>query len=407
MRKQNFKLKYQYQNMTNGNVEVWFSEPKESSTQQDITTEPNLKPEKISEHAFLNNLWYYNLDPGQKLEITIDYQGSRRDKNYTSNITKEEKEFFLRSTNLIPVSVEIKKEALRIVEGVSTDIERAKKLFLFIIKMFEYSSHFSGRGVAAFKERKKGDCGEFGAIFCSYCRAIDIPARMLYGTWTLKKFSPHAWSEIYIENEGWIPVDPSMGRMKMYLHPFINISSAIQYGVFPNKKRYFGDHEGKRLAYSIDPERLLEPRYIDNMEYSQDVTKECIDGKEIAWGYESIEGKAPFLQPIYPKLHSKEAQTSIKVLFGEWTGQHTSILKNLTYKVKLASFNIGFLLIILEMMNDFVLKNEMLLNLLPLLAYPFLLLGTILSIVRNEGNLLLYVLGFFLTLSCLSILSNI
>ncbi|MGE7924281.1 hypothetical protein ACQKND_13945 [Viridibacillus arvi] len=143
------------------------------------------------------------------------------------------------------------------------------------------------------------------------------------------------------------------------------------------------------------------------MEYSQDVTKECIDGKEIAWGYESIEGKAPFLQPIYPKLHSKEAQTSIKVLFGEWTGQHTSILKNLSYKVKLASFNIGFLLIILEMMNDFVLKNEMLLNLLPLLAYPFLLLGTILSIVRNEGNLLLYVLGFFLTLSCLSILSNI
>ncbi|MGE7924279.1 hypothetical protein ACQKND_13935 [Viridibacillus arvi] len=98
MRKQNFKLKYQYQNMTNGNIEVWFSEPKESSTQQYITTEPNLKPEKISEHAFLNNLWYYNLDPGQKIEITIDYQGSRRDKTYTSNITKEEKEFFLRKS---------------------------------------------------------------------------------------------------------------------------------------------------------------------------------------------------------------------------------------------------------------------------------------------------------------------
>ncbi|WP_445329620.1 transglutaminase-like domain-containing protein [Viridibacillus sp. FSL R5-0888] len=77
-----------------------------------------------------------------------------------------------------------------------------------MIKTYKYSSHLSGRGVAVFKERKKGDCGEFGAIFCSYCRAIDIPARMLYGTWILKKFSPHAWSEIYIENEGWIPVDP-------------------------------------------------------------------------------------------------------------------------------------------------------------------------------------------------------
>lgn len=406
MRKQNFKLKYQYKNLTEENVELWFSEPKESSTQQNITTKPNLKPDKITKHSFLNNIWYYNLQPGQKLNITINYRGGKRDKGYKENITEEEKAYFLRSTKLVPVNEEIKKEAQSIVGDAHTDIEKAKRIFQYIIKKYSYSAHFSGRGIEAFKTRRKGDCGEFGAIFCSYCRALNIPARMLYGTWVLKKFSPHAWSEIYIENEGWIPVDPSMGRIKLYLHPFINISSAVQYGVFPNKRRYFGDHEGKRLAFSIDPERDLNPKYIDNINYKQGVTKECVAGKEIAWGYESIEGKAPFLQPIYLKLHSLEKRTPIKTLFGEWSGKHIPTLKNFTYKVKLASFSIGFSVLIIEIINEAILKDETLFNVLPLFSYPLVLIGTILSIVRNEGNLLIYVLGFMLTLSFIGILAT-
>lgn len=407
MNKRNFRLHYHYRNTTKKDIEIWFSEPKESSTQQNIITKPNIKPDNVTEHPFLNNLWYFNLKPGQKLNVVIDYKGSRRDKSYKASVTGEEKNFFLRSTNLIPVSEEIKKEAEAIVKGVDTDIEKAKKIFLYITKKYKYTSRFSGRGVADFKARKKGDCGEFGALFCSYCRAINIPARMLYGTWTLKKFSPHAWSEVYIENEGWIPVDPSMGRIKLYFHPFVNISSAILYGVFPNKKKYFGDHEGKRLAFSIDPERLLTPQYIDNNENIQDVNKECVAGKEIAWGYESIKGKAPFLQPIYPKLHSIETPTPIKLLFGDWSGKHTSFLKNLTYKVKLASFQIGFSVLIIEIINEYIFKDEMLFNLLPLLSFPLILIGTILSILRNEGNLLIYVLGFLLTLSFIGIIGEL
>lgn len=408
MSEQNFQLKYQYQNTTKKEVEIWFSEPRKSSTQQNITTKPNIKPTKITEHPFLNTLWYFNLKPGQKLNVIINYKGSRRDKNFNTDTTLEEKNYFLRSTNLIPITEEIEEEAEAIVEGAHTDIEKAKKIFQYVVKKYRYSTHFSERGIDAFKTTKKGDCGEFGAIFCSYCRAVNIPARMLYGTWTLKKFSPHAWSEIYIENEGWIPVDPSMGRIKFYFHPLINISSAILYGVFPNKEKYFGNHEGKRIAFSIDPERLLSPQYTDSSdEILRSVNKECIAGKEIAWGYESFEGTAPFLQPIYPKLHSVVSPTPIKLLFGEWSGKHTSILKNATYKAKLSSFQIGFSVLLLEIINEYTFKNEMILTTLPLFSYSFILLGTILSIFRNEGNLLIYVLGILLTLSFIGNISEI
>ena len=408
MSKQNFQLKYRYQNTTNKDVEIWFSEPKESSTQQNILIKPNIKPDKVTEHSFLNNLWYFNLRPGQNLNVVIDYKGSRRDISYKADIAEEEKKFFLSSTELIPINEEIKEEAKAIVKGANTDIEKAKKIFQYVVKKNRYSTHFSERSVNAFRTNKKGDCGEFGAIFCSYCRALNIPARMLYGTWTLKRFSPHAWSEIYIENEGWIPVDPSMGRIKFYFHPFINISSAIMYGVFPNKRKYFGDHEGKRLAFSIDPERLLSPQYTNSCdEILRSVDKECIAGKEIAWGYESFEGTAPFLQPIYPKLHSVVSPTPIKLLFGEWSGKHTSTLKNATYKAKLSSFQIGFSILLLEIINEYTLKNEMILNTLPLFSYSFILMGTILSVFRNEGNLIIYVLGILLTLSFIGNISEL
>ena len=402
MKRQNFQLNYKYHNTTKKDVEIWFSEPKESSTQQNITTTPNMTPDRMTEHAFLNTLWYFRLKPGQNLNIKIDYKGSRRDKSYKKDISIEEKNFFLRSTNLIPVSEEIKKEAEAIVEGVTTDIEKAKKIFHNIIKNYKYSTNFSDRGIVDFKASKKGDCGEFGALFCAYCRSLNIPARMLYGTWTLKKFSPHAWCEIYIENEGWVPVDPSMGRIKLYFHPFINLSSAILYGVFSNKRKYFGNHEGKRLAFSIDPERELTPRYTNSIENLYGVNKECIAGEKIAWGYESLKGKAPFLQPIYPKLHSVETPTPIKLLFGEWRGKHTSTLGNLTYKAKLASFQIGISIIFLEIINEYIFKAEILFNILPLFSIPLILIGTILSIIRNEGNFLIYVLGFLFTLSFLS-----
>jgi len=402
----NFQVTYWYENTTKANIELWLSKPMESSTQRNIEVIPTIQPARVTDDSFLNTIWYFNLKPEEKLEVIFRYSGSKQGEKSPKEISKEERQFFLRSTNLIPVNAKVKEQALAIIGDAKTDLDKAKKLYTYITKKFSYSTHFNERGVFSFIKRKKGDCGEFAALFCAYCRALNIPAKILYGTWTLKKFSPHSWSEIYIEGKGWIPVDPSMGRMKLYYHPFTNLTSAIYYGALPNKNQYFGSHEGKRFAFSVEPERFLEPPFEDSTDYFDTVEKSCIAGKEIAWGYESIEGKAPFLQPIYPKIHSKMKKTSYKLLFGNWSGKHLGFFNHLSYKIKTTSFSIGFVILYLELINRHLIDHSTLSYVLPFFSIPLILVGTIFSLLRKEGNALIYVLGLLFALSFLNLIST-
>lgn len=404
--KQNFQLNYEYHNTTKERIELWFSKPKESNTQQHISIKSNIDPDMVTEHPFLNSIWYFNLKPDEELKVNIKYYGSGKDENYSETITSAEKEFFLRSTKLIPVNEKIKKEAESIVCNAETELEKARKLYEHIIKKYRYSTRFNERGVFHFLKRRKGDCGEFSALHCAYCRSLGIPAKILYGTWTLNKFSPHSWNEIYIDGQGWVPVDTSVGKLKPYYHPLLNISASIYYGVFQNKNKYFGNHEGKRFAFSIEPERELEPPYDGAKDVSDHAVRNYINNQEFAWGFESIDGRAPFLQPIYPRIYSKVKKTSYKLLFGDWKGKHLEPLKNLTYITKTTSFNIGFILTFISIINDYIIENEWLLNILPLIYSPLILLGTILSIIRKEGNAFIYILGVIFLLNFIGTLDT-
>ena len=56
-----------------------------------------------------------------------------------------------------------------------------------------------------------GDCGQFTALFVAWCRAVDIPARPVIGTF-IDGFKPHVWAEFWLDKVGWVPVDPSYGQ---------------------------------------------------------------------------------------------------------------------------------------------------------------------------------------------------
>lgn len=92
-------------------------------------------------------------------------------------------------------------------------------------------------------ETRSGDCGEYSVLFSALCRAEGIPTRLVWGYFLEKDFSlhfdiletsdikksnierylywsrkvgtlnpiGHAWTEVYIPDYGWIPVDASMG----------------------------------------------------------------------------------------------------------------------------------------------------------------------------------------------------
>ena len=59
----------------------------------------------------------------------------------------------------------------------------------------------------------KGDCGSLSNAMVAMLRYKGIPARLLVGygaeKMTATDYKGHAWMEFYIQDFGWIPVDPS------------------------------------------------------------------------------------------------------------------------------------------------------------------------------------------------------
>lgn len=66
------------------------------------------------------------------------------------------------------------------------------------------------RGVTHFLKDKQGDCGEFSFLYAALCRAIGVPCRVMVGAFAMGKHHAHVWNEVYLPEEGWMPVDVSM-----------------------------------------------------------------------------------------------------------------------------------------------------------------------------------------------------
>jgi transglutaminase-like putative cysteine protease len=90
---------------------------------------------------------------------------------------------------------------------------------------------------------KKGDAYDFAIVYTALARACGIPALPVGGVLVDAdlKANPHWWSEIYIENFGWLPVDPALGAGLSYkaFRPIDNV-----------RLFYFGNLDSQHIAFS-------------------------------------------------------------------------------------------------------------------------------------------------------------
>ncbi len=92
-------------------------------------------------------------------------------------------------------------------------------------------------------ESKAGDAYDFAVLFCTLARAAGIPAIPVSGILVdgSRNSLNHWWCEFYLENIGWIPVDPSLG-------------AGLTYEIFqpPENYRefYFGNLDSQHVAFS-------------------------------------------------------------------------------------------------------------------------------------------------------------
>jgi hypothetical protein len=92
-----------------------------------------------------------------------------------------------------------------------------KNIYDYVIDNMEYTMPSKrNRGAVKALQSGKGDCTEYADLFVAICRAKNIPARVVTG-YTVgvdPTSSKHNWAEVYLQEYGWVPFDPSTGDIE-------------------------------------------------------------------------------------------------------------------------------------------------------------------------------------------------
>lgn len=100
-----------------------------------------------------------------------------------------------------------------------------------VIRTLRYDPDQQGSlGAQAALLQGQGDCTEFADLLTALLRANGVPARTVNG-WVLgvSDTNPnHHWTEVWLPNRGWVPVDPTLGASQLQTDP-LRVPPGVHY----------------------------------------------------------------------------------------------------------------------------------------------------------------------------------
>jgi tetratricopeptide (TPR) repeat protein len=106
-------------------------------------------------------------------------------------------------------------EAVRITSGSKDSWEAAVRLCRWVAE--NIAGAIPG-GISAINSLKmqEAECGGHSRLLVAFCRTVGIPARVIVGcmytTYNNGGFGQHGWTEVYMGDAGWIPVDATINE---------------------------------------------------------------------------------------------------------------------------------------------------------------------------------------------------
>lgn len=141
---------------------------------------------------------------------------------------------YLGETDLIePAAPEIIAKANEITAGTQTIWKAAYAIAGWVHQNIKYQTIDEPFDAQKTLAQGKGVCLQYAVLTVSLCRAVKIPARCMMGYVCGnggKYFIGHAWVEVYVGAEGWIPLDPTSGQLDFVDAGHIGISTATDIG---------------------------------------------------------------------------------------------------------------------------------------------------------------------------------
>ncbi len=106
-----------------------------------------------------------------------------------------------------PVLVE---KARELTKGATDCWDASRRLATWVSEHIDYAIP-GGMTARRTYDTRTGECGSHSFLFAAFCRAVGIPARVVWGCMYIPSqggaFGQHAWNEVYMGEAGWIPID--------------------------------------------------------------------------------------------------------------------------------------------------------------------------------------------------------
>jgi transglutaminase-like putative cysteine protease len=184
--------------------------------------------------------------------------------------SRAELEHFLLPTKLLPTDGIVKETASEITKGSKTDVEKARAIYEWIVDNTFRNPKTRGCGVGDIRFMLEsrdlgGKCADLNALYVGLARSAGLPARDVYGIRVAKSEmgykslgassenvtkAQHCRAEVYLEEYGWVPVDPADVRKVVLEEPPGNRS--LDDNMVKNARaRLFGTWEMNWMAYNF------------------------------------------------------------------------------------------------------------------------------------------------------------
>jgi transglutaminase-like putative cysteine protease len=212
---------------------------------------------------------------GEAAEITVTSQFRSRDRSVSlqsqggATLDATQRKHYTASTELLRLDGIAKDTAQRIVAGATTDVDKARRIYEWIVDITFRDPKTRGCGIGDIEAMLKtgnlsGKCADLNALYVGLARAAGLPARDIYGirvaasafgykslganTATITK-AQHCRAEVHLDGIGWFPVDPADVRKVVLEEPPANLAPTDP-KVLAARKALFGSWETNWLAYN-------------------------------------------------------------------------------------------------------------------------------------------------------------
>ena len=150
---------------------------------------------------------------------------------YPDYVIDDQYKYYTRSEKMIESDdAEIISIAKKIKKQTQNPYQFAKATYNYVIDNISYEMPSTTWTAKECLSKRKGECGQYSALFVAICRAGGIPARPVAGAWCQGDNSWHCWAEFNLPGVGWIPADPTIGQQSA-----------------DKKKYYFGNLDNNHL----------------------------------------------------------------------------------------------------------------------------------------------------------------